>query len=226
MSKQLYKLSPSDFAYLYEECKLCYYLKAKGIIERPKGIMPGVFNAINSRVQGSLIGKNLKTLSPDLPDGEIVSQEGFIESIVIPGTSVFIKGKYDLLMKNPDGTHTIIDLKLSQPDEDKAEKYATQLAAYKFAFEHPKFGEPLKITKMALLIFYPDKVYFEKGLAMLDFPHTWMEVSIDDKKFGEFIKTVDKLLSGPEPEASETCKWCIYRSRFEPNEETPSDIPF
>ncbi len=223
----MYKLSPSDFAYLYEECKRCYWLKARGILERPRSLMPGVFNAINSRVQGSLIGKNLKTVFPDLPDGEIVSQEGYIDSATVPGTSVFIKGKYDLLMKNPDATYTVIDLKLSQPGEDKIEKYKTQLGAYKFAFENPKTGESIKVTRLALLIFYPDKVSYKNGITFLDFPHTWMEVPIDDGAFLSFIKEVDKLLMGPEPQASEGCGWCIYREHNAVAQKTTrDDIPF
>jgi len=215
MSDKIYKLSPSDFAYLYEECKLCYFLKGRGLIERPRGIMPGVFNAINSRVQTGLINKNLKDLFPDLPDGTIVSQEGFVESVIVPGTSVYIKGKYDLLMKNPDGTYTIIDLKLSQPGEDKVEKYMTQLSSYKFAFENPKVGKPIKISRLALLIFYPDKVEYRKGITYLDFPHTWMEVPIDDGKFLNFMKDIDKLLKGPRPGPGENCIYCQYRSNFD-----------
>ena len=59
----MYKLSPSDFAYLYQDCKHCYYLKVKKGLDKPKSIMPGVFSAINSLIQGNLIGKNLKSLS-------------------------------------------------------------------------------------------------------------------------------------------------------------------
>src|SRR3989344_4598294 len=226
MDKQVYKLSPSDFAYLYEECKFCYVQKVKNGIYQPSMPMPGVFSAINTRLQGNLVGKNLQSLSSALPSGEVVTQEGWVESVTVPNTSVFIKGKYDLLVKNPDGTHMLVDLKISEPGEDKIEKYKTQLSAYKFALENPKEGEAYKITRIGLLIFYPDKVVFENGTALLDFPPKWLEIPIDEENFSGFIKTVDKLLSGPEPEASETCKWCIYRSRFSPKEESPSDIPF
>jgi len=142
----MYKLSPSDFAYLYEECKLCYCLKVKHGISQPSMPMPGVFSAINTRLQGNLVGKNLKKLSSDLPDGEVITQEGWVDSVVVPNTSVYIKGKYDLLIKNPEGTHTLVDLKISQPGEDKIEKYRTQLTAYKFALENPKLGNPIKTT--------------------------------------------------------------------------------
>lgn len=210
----MYKLSPSDFAYLWEDCKYCYYLKVKSGVYQPSMPMPGVFSAINTRLQGNLVGKNLKSLLKDLPDGEVIIQEGWVESVLIPGTSVYIKGKYDLLVKNPDGTHTLVDLKISQPGEDKIEKYRTQLSAYKYALENPKDGGSIKITKLALLIFYPDQVFFEEGIVALDFPHTWLEVPPGEENFLSFVKEVDTLLSGPVPEESKTCKWCLYRERF------------
>lgn len=228
----MYKLSPSDFAYLYEECKLCYCLKVKQGIYQPSMPMPGVFSAINTRLQGNLVGKNLKDLSDKLPDGEVVNQEGWVDSLVVPNTSVFIKGKYDLLVKNPDDTHTLVDLKISQPGEDKIQKYQTQLAAYKFALENPKSGNPLTISKIALLIFYPDTVTFEDNTAKLDFPPKWLEVPIDEPAFFKFIKSVDKLLSGPLPSEGKTCKWCKYRhlgeqlSHNHHEDETDSTLPF
>lgn len=210
----MYKLSPSDFAYLWEDCKYCYYLKVRNGVYQPSMPMPGVFSAINTRLQGNLVGKNLKSLLKDLPDGEVIIQEGWVESVLIPGTSVYIKGKYDLLVKNPDGIHTLVDLKISQPGEDKIEKYRTQLSAYKYALENPRIGEPISTTRLALLIFYPDQVFFKEGIVSLDFPHTWLEVPPDEENFLDFIKDVDKLLNGPTPEESKTCKWCLYREKF------------
>lgn len=206
-----HKLSPSDFAYLYEECKLCYCLKVKNGIYQPSMPMPGVFSAINTRLQGNLVGRNLRSLSSDLPDGEVEKQEGWVESIVVPGTSVYLKGKYDLLVKNSDGAYTLVDLKISQPAEDKIEKYKTQLMAYKFALENPKVGNPIRVTKLALLIFYPDTVSFENGVANLHFPPRWLEIPQDEELFLGFMKSIEDLLSGPLPEESMTCKWCQYR---------------
>ncbi|EKD56935.1 MAG: hypothetical protein ACD_58C00041G0005 [uncultured bacterium] len=205
------KISPSDFAYLYEECKLCYCLKVKFGIYQPSMPMPGGFSTMNTKIQGSLVGKNLKTLSNDLPDGQVINQEGWVESITVPNADVFIKGKYDLLVKNPDGTHTLVDLKISKPGDDKIDKYATQLAAYKFALEYPKSGEPIKITKLALLIFYPESVAFVDGIAKVNFPPKWLEIPDDQAKFLNFAKQIDDLLTGPLPVEGKECKWCAYR---------------
>lgn len=207
----MFKLSPSDFAYLYEECKLCYWLKIKYGVYQPSMPMPGVFSAINTRLQGNLVGKNLQTLSKDLPDGIVVNQEGWVESLPVPQTSVYIKGKYDLLVKNPDNSYTLIDLKISQPQEDKIAKYKTQLAAYKFALENPKNSQAFKISRLGLLIFYPDKVKFEQGVAKVDFPAQWLEIPLDEAGFMEFAKAIDQLLQGSAPHEGKTCKWCQYR---------------
>lgn len=228
----MFKLSPSDFAYLYEECKLCYCLKVKHNIYQPSMPMPGVFSAINTRLQGNLVGKNLKNLARDLPDGLVIAQEGWVDSVTVPNTKVFIKGKYDLLVKNPDDTHTLVDLKISSPGEDKIEKYKTQLAAYKFALENPKFGKRIKISRTGLLIFYPDAATFENEIARVDFPPKWLEIPGDESGFLDFMKRINELLAGPLPKESINCKWCQYRhvgdqlAHPETDEKVQGDLPF
>lgn len=206
-----YKLSPSDFAYLYEECKCCYYLKVKHGIPRPSSPFPAIFGAINSRLQGALIGKDLRELSPSLPSGIVESQEGFVESKTIPGTNLFVKGKYDLLVKQPDNSYLIVDFKLSEPHEDKIAKYQTQLQSYHYAFKNPAKGDPKEITKLGLIIMYPDEVKFKNGKAVVNFPPRWLEVELKEDTFLKFIKEVHKLIDGPVPPENNNCQWCEYR---------------
>lgn len=206
----IFKLSPSDFAYLYDECKKCYYLKVRRNIPRPFTPFPGVFSALNTKIQGNLIGKNLKSLSKDLPDCVVETQEGFVESTTIPDTSCYIKGKYDLLCKNPDDTYTIVDLKISQPNEEKIDKYKTQLYSYKFSLENPVRDKPIKITKMGLLVLYPKSADFENNSIKVDFPPIWMDIPEDERLFFDFIKEVDSLLKGPMPDSNPKCGFCEY----------------
>ena len=173
--------------------------------------MPGVFSAINTRLQGSLIGKDLKTINKNIPEGIVIDQEGWVESNAVPKTDVYIKGKFDLLVKDPNGNYILIDLKISSPDVGKIDKYKTQLGAYKFALENPKKGKGINISKMGLLIFYPDAVISNKENALLSFPAKWFEVPSDPDGFIKFIINIDKLLKGPKPRESKTCKWCQYR---------------
>jgi len=207
----MYKLSPSDFAYLYEDCKHCYYRKVKDGIVQPSMPMPGIFGAINTRLQNLLVGKPLSELSSDLPEGVVESQEGFVESKPVYGLDIYIKGKYDLLVKQADGTYLIVDFKLSQAHEDKITKYQSQLWSYKYAFEHPSHGEPKQITKMGLIIMYPDRTAFKNGEAYLSFPPKWLEVTYDEVAYKSFMSSVHELLSGPIPAESHNCKWCTYR---------------
>lgn len=207
----MYKLSPSDFAYLYQECKCCYYLKAKHGIQRPQMPFPGVFSALNTRLQGTLIGKNLQELSPLLPEGIVESQEGFVESKQIPNTNLYIKGKYDLLVRQSDNTYLIVDFKISQPSDEKIARYQSQLQAYHYAFENPALGAPKHITKLGLIIMYPDKVQFAKGQAFISFPPQWLEIDIQRDNFLKFMKEINNLLDGEVPPENPNCGWCAYR---------------
>lgn len=211
----MYKLSPSDFAYLYEDCKLCYWLKIKHGVVPPSGIFPGVFSSMNSLVQGQMVGHNLNEFSKDLPKIKVIQQEGWVASKPVPGTSVFLSGKYDLLCDNGDNTYTVVDLKISKPDVGKIEKYKTQLGAYKFALENPNNGEAKKISKLALLIFYPEKATYNARGAVIDFPAKWLEIPIDEESFINFMLEVDALLSADAPAESETCTLCNYRHQGE-----------
>lgn len=211
----MYKLSPSDFAYLYEDCKLCYWLKIKHGVMPPPGIFPSVFSTMNSIMQGQMVGHSLREFGKDLPDIRVVSQEGYVRSMAIEGTSVYTAGKYDLLCDNGDGTFTVVDLKISKPDVGKVDKYKTQLGSYKYALEHPSAGDSIIVSKLALLIFYPDKASFNDSGAVFDFPAKWMEIPVDDEAFISFAHEIDDLLSGPAPTESETCQLCKYRHRGE-----------
>lgn len=223
----MYKLTPSDFAYLYEECRHCYYLKVRRGIERPKGIFPAIFGAINTRLQGNMVGHDLRDLSPSLPAGVVESQEKFVRSKQIPGTNVYISGKYDLLVRQPDGSYMFIDLKLSSPKDEKIAKYQSQLWTYVYAFAHPANGEPKHVTRAGLLVFYPDKVTFTEGSASLTFPPTWLEVPLDGDGFLKFIGEVSMLLEGPMPPENPKCSWCKYRHLGEALAHPQTDdIPF
>ena len=61
--KKLYKLSPSDFKYLWEDCKFCFYQKVKMGIPPVSGAFPAIFGRLNNLLQNSVLGKNLKAHS-------------------------------------------------------------------------------------------------------------------------------------------------------------------
>ena len=77
--------------------------------------------------------------------------------------------------------------------------------------ENPATGMTREVSKMGLLIFYPDKVSFEDEAALLSFPPKWLEIPWDEKGFLKFMSQIDELLVGPLPEEGKDCKWCQYR---------------
>ncbi|MDO8573284.1 MAG: PD-(D/E)XK nuclease family protein [Candidatus Daviesbacteria bacterium] len=100
---------------------------------------------------------NLSDIHPDLPSGIIEIQEGYMKSVTIDGTNCYLSGRFDILSKLDDGTYAIIDFKITTPDEEKIQKYANQLHAYKFALENPADGEPIKISKMGIVSINPNE---------------------------------------------------------------------
>jgi len=157
----MFKLSPSDFKYLYEDCKHCYYLKVKKGISLPSIGKPGVFSKMNTLLQNAIIGLELKKINSSLPAGKIEVKEGFLKSKPIPpDNSCFISGRFDIASELDDGSLAVIDFKITDPTEDKIQKFFPQLHAYKFALENPAFGSPKKISKMGVVTINPEEISF------------------------------------------------------------------
>lgn len=210
----LYKLSPSDFAYLWEQCRHCYYQKVKMGVTY-SGIFPSMFTKINSLLQNSIMGKNLKDIHKALPDGIIKVQEGFLKSVIIDGTNCYLSGRFDILIELEDGTYALIDFKIVTPNEEKIlKKYSSQLHAYKFALENPAKGKSRKVSKMGIVSINPDKMHLENGKVIFTNTPAFHEVKEDMKAFKKMVGEIDKVLSGDLPSVSESCSLCIYRSKF------------
>src|SRR3989344_2864929 len=160
MVAQQYKLSPSDFKYLWEDCKHCYYQKVKLGVLPHSGAFPAIFTRLNGLLQNSVMGLNLKDIHPELPSGIVDIQEGFLKSIPIPGAEdCYISGRFDILSKLDDGTYSVIDFKITNPDEDQIRKFSSQLHAYKFALENPTDNtKPRKISRMGIVSVSPDNI--------------------------------------------------------------------
>ncbi|KKQ97744.1 MAG: hypothetical protein UT24_C0012G0055 [Candidatus Woesebacteria bacterium GW2011_GWB1_39_12] len=225
----MYKLSPSDFKYLYEDCKHCYYQKVRGVIkELPSIGMPGVFTKMNTLLQNTIIGMDLREINSKLPAGKIEVKEGFLKSKTIPPTNdCFIGGRFDIASRLDDGTYSVIDFKITDPTEDKIQKFFPQLHAYKFALENPAFGEAKKVSKMGVIAINPEEISFPGEKVVFTAKPLLFEIEEDMDRFFAFISEVSKLVNGPEPpENSDNCKWCYYRLCTTKVKDNQEDIPF
>jgi len=228
MPNKLFKLSPSDFKYLWEDCKHCYHQKVVRGIYLPSIGMPGVFNKMTGMLQETIQGMSLKDIDSNLPSGIINAKETYLKSTPIPPTKdSFISGRLDVLSTLEDGTYGLIDFKITEQDEEKAKKFSRQLHAYKFALENPLQDAPRKVSKMGLIIVSPDSISFEDGQVVFKTKPTWFEIKEDMEGFYDFISEVSSLLNNPVPESTRTCKWCAYRDYFSTDsEDVQEEIPF
>lgn len=210
----MFKLSPSDFKYLYEDCKHCYYQKIKRGVFLPSIGMPGVFSKMNSLLQNTIIGMDLREINSGLPAGKIEVKEGFLRSKPIPPINdCYISGRFDIVSHLDDGTHAVIDFKITNPGEDKLSKFSPQLHAYKFALENPEIGSPRKVSKMGVVAISPEEISFPGDDVIFKTKPYWFEIKEDMKGFYSFISEVSALLNGSIPkEDPSNCKWCYYRA--------------
>ena len=223
----MYKLSPSDFKYLWEDCKHCYYQKVKLGVAPHSGAFPAVFTRLNGLLQDSIMGMNLQDIHPDLPSGIVDVQEGFLKSLPVAGAEdCFISGRFDILTKLDDGTYSVIDFKITNPDEDQIRKFSSQLHAYKFALENPANGKlPVRISKMGLISVNPESIKHVDGNLVFTASPKWHPIDEDMDSFYRLIREISNVLNGDLPSVSETCSLCIYRNNFEPKKTTSDGYP-
>lgn len=213
-----YKLSPSDFAFLYEGCKRCYYLKVVHNISQPSIPLPSIFTKIAALLKDHYIGKRTEKLCTNLPPGVVSYGEEYVQSeiIQVPGHSntCFIKGRFDVVVKFDEGGYGIIDFKTGSPNEEHHKLYSPQLHAYAYALENAAPGALVlsPVTKLGLLYFYPssvsqhsvERIFYEAEIC-------WIEIEKNYKEFLKFIGEVLNVLDCANlPDSSPTCEWCSY----------------
>jgi hypothetical protein len=216
MKNPKYKLSPSYFRYLWEDCRHCYYQQVKMGNSTPQTPFPAIFTRMNKLLQDSVIGKNLNEINPELPSGIISSQEGSLRSSPVVGVEdCYISGRYDILIPLEDGTQAVIDFKITNPDSDQIKKYASQLHAYKYALENPGNGkDPVKISKMGLITINPESIEHLNGKFIFTGSPKWHPIEEDMDSFISLVKEISTVLNGELPTPTEKCSYCKYRKQF------------
>lgn len=214
-----FKLSPSDFAFLWEECKRCFYLKAVDDFPRPSSPMPKIFNVIDSGMNKCFSGARTEQIAPGMPPGVVEYGQKWVQSepIEVPGSSstCFISGRFDTVARFDDGTYGVIDFKTSSTRGENLPLYGRQLHAYAHALENaaPSKLALSPISKLGLLVFEPQD-FCNKGdsVASLEGSMKWIEIPRDDASFLEFLAEVVSILELPSPPGgSASCEWCQYR---------------
>lgn len=213
------KLTPSDFAFLWEECKRCFYLKVVLGFVRPRPTMPKIFTIIDGAMKAQYKGVRNETIAAGIPPGFVQYDEKWVGSKPIqrPGwkSSCFITGKFDTVLGFDDGSYGVVDFKTSQTKSTHVPLYARQLHAYAYALENPAEGKfaLTPISCLGLLVFDPNTFSHQLGQeAKLTGPVSWLEVPRNDIQFFDFLDEVVAVLDSKDvPPSSEECEWCSYR---------------
>ena len=214
----LYKLSPSDMTFSWDECKYCFYLKVKhGIVLRTA--FPGMFGKMANLTSEFYLGRPAREISPDLPPGVVKYREKFVKSvpISIPGAAsqCYLNGRFDAVIEFEDGSYGIVDYKTSEAKDEHVAFYSRQLSAYAYALENPAPNALglSPISRLGLFVITPHR--FERTPAdemIFVNQTTWMDVPRDEQAFLALLGEVLAVLDAPNPpEPSEECGVCTYR---------------
>lgn len=219
-----FRLSPSDFAFLWDECRRCFYLKARRLLARPSVPFPAVFSRIDSLTKERFLQPSgwddvverhgLPRVVDVLKERTLRSQPVSIERY---GVEIELRGRYDTLLRFADGSYCVVDFKTTVPRRGHLAKYGRQLEGYALALEHPapaSFGVS-PVARLALLCASPDKVE-PAGDSLLRYVARleWLEMPRDSQGFLEFLHEVAGTLAEPEPPAADpACPFCAYRVR-------------
>jgi hypothetical protein len=219
-----FKLAPSEFAYLWEECACCYYQARHGLGRRPDTIFPAIFNRIEGAVCDHFDGRDPAALSPLLPSGRVMCRQRAIASaaIRVPGhdSTVSVGGRMDAWARFSVGGFGVIDIKVVAHDDDKLAKFDRQLWSYAYALEHPAAGVlPMApVSHLGLFVFesrtVADLTFQEHNWLLLHMAPKWYPVERDDTAFLRFLGDILDVLELPEPPPpNPSCKFCAYRAR-------------
>jgi len=217
---QIWKLNPSDFAFLWEECRRCFYLKVVKGFQRPPALMPKIFSRIDSLMKEFFSGKRTRDVLPTLPEGIVECSDAWVESIPFSVTGhksqFFIRGKLDTVLRLDNASYAIIDFKTSETKSAHNLLYARQLNAYALGTENAVPGKLLfkPVTRLGLVVYEP-KIFSiaPRGKGSLEGSMTWIDIPRNDRQFLDFISEVlDLLERAAPPPSSPRCQWCDYRA--------------
>jgi len=217
MASKTWKLSPSDFSFLWE-CKRCFYLKVVEGVRPVSMPLPGIFTKIAAMEKSFFDNKKTTDISPALPDGKVLYGEKWVRSKIIAfpdiDSACYISGRFDNVVEFTGGGYGVIDFKTAETKADHVPLYSRQLHGYKFALENAAENRLSlsPVTKLGLCCLEPESMISDGDKFGFLCNSKWMECPIDDSGFMEFIREVLELLSATEPPAGAfDCKWCQYR---------------
>lgn len=221
MSRRCWTLSPSDLAFLWDECPRCFYLQVVCGFPRPRASVPEAVIRIDEQMKTGCGGRRTEALAPGMPAGVLELGERRVESepvdVHLPDAvhRCVIRGRLDTAVRLDDGGHAVVDLETGAWPAAHGALHARRLHAYAYALEHAAPGAASlgRITRLGRLVFEPEKFTRDSGgLAALSGGFTWIDIPRDDGLLFGVLAEVLSVLERPEPPGgAPLCEWCVYR---------------
>jgi hypothetical protein len=211
------RLAPSDLTFLWEECRRCFWLKAKGVLKRPSGPFPKIFSRLDQQTKDFFLGSRTEDMAESLRPGQVSFGGRSVRSALleVPGhrSRVVLGGRIDTALAFDDGTFGLIDFKTAEPKAEHVFFYGRQLHSYALALEDPAFGalRLSPVVQLGLLCVEPlGMVGLGDGVAYNATAH-FLDIPRDDGAFMAFLSQVLFVLERPEPpDATPGCSYCSY----------------
>jgi hypothetical protein len=207
-------LAPSDFAFLFDECKHCFWMKVVAGRPRPRPPFPKVFMSIDRAMKHRFVSQRTEAIDPTLPPGTItLGRRIRSKPQTVPGATrpVVIRGETDAILEYDDGSIAVLDFKTSPPNTDHVALYSRQLHGYALALEQPAGGPARRVKGLELLSFLPDRFETNTDGAALRGDVELLNVTLDRSGFEGFLTEVVAVLEEPTaPESSRSCPWCRW----------------
>jgi len=205
-------ISPSDLTFGLSTCKRCLWIKYWF-----KVTMPGAFPLVGTLAdlqEKHFRGASMQDIHPSLRPGKVTQWSGWVKStpMKINGTETRwrIRGKYDLVADNEDGTVALIDCKVSDSSRDNGEFYAPQLEAYAHSLENPLQGNPVSVATMGLLVWNPNAAFDVKEKQGFFAAQHYLPVERNQGQFAALMEDLINVLEGEFPDSGPQCPTCNY----------------
>jgi CRISPR/Cas system-associated exonuclease Cas4 (RecB family) len=150
-----YWISPSSFAWLWRDCRRCWWLQMTQSTYQPRSGMPPIVERVDRLSMQALEGMDLTCVG--VP-GVVVATEQRVKAKTreLHGVHLTVGGRLDLLVQLHDGGTALVDVKFTMPKaEETANAYRLQTSAYAWALGDPASGEQVKVTQTGLLCIRP-----------------------------------------------------------------------
>ena len=210
-------LSPSDFAFLWDDCPRCFYLKVARKQPRPSSPFPSVFGRIDRAMKEFYLGERAEVGLRDAGRGDRwgrpVGEVGTASLCPAVGQDLPHPGTIDVLVDCDDGTTGVVDFKTTIPKPDHIATYGRQLHAYAWPWSTrlewaPRAGQ----LPGAALFPVPTPTRRPGGRPASTGTWSGSRSPGTTKPSPGFSCEVVGVLDGPDPPpASPNCSWCELR---------------